>query len=222
MTRENIGPISGTFVLENVSDVATSSGDVLQMTSVARGLTEFAKPEDGAWHTLDSRVFDFVVTGSSIDGAGQSARLDKLTFDSLVNPTGGTIELVVDRASLTPSQPSFQQFDNMTVAGDGSEPGEEDPGARPIWQNRGSSFGTIGAASEILQSDPERFASPPLPLFNVDEESSGIIDVTDIVRSAHWDEQGRRYFLADLQAHYPIPAELVEGGQLHLIASPKR
>ena len=222
VTRENNGPISGTFVLENVSDVATSSGDVLQATSVARGLTEFAKPEDGAWDTLDSRVFYFVVTGSSIDGAGQSARLYKLTFDSLVNPTGGTIQLVVDRASLTPSQPSFQQFDNMTVAGDGSVLVQEDPGNTAYLAKTWLINPTTGAASAILQSDPERFASPPLPPFSVDEESSGIIDVTDIVRSAHWYEQGRRYFLADFQAHYPIPGELVEGGQLYLIASPRR
>jgi hypothetical protein len=34
--------------------------------------------------------------------------------------------------------------------------------------------------------------------------------------------RGRRYVLADLQAHYGIPGELVEGGQLYLVASPSR
>ena len=110
----------------------------------------------------------------------------------------------------------------MTVAGDGSVLVQEDPGNTAYLAKTWFINPTTGAASAILQSDPERFASPPLPPFSVDEESSGIIDVTDIVRSAHWYEQGRRYFLATFQAHYPIPGELVEGGQLYLIASPRR
>ena len=222
VTRENNGPITGTFVLQNVSDAATSSEAVLQAASVVRGITEFAKPEDGAWDTQDSRSFYFVVTGASIDGQGQSARLYKLTFDSLVNPTGGTIQLVVDRASLTPGQPLFSQFDNMTVAGDGSVLLQEDPGNVAYLAKTWLVNPTTGTTSGILQSDPDRFAAPPLPPFTVDEESSGIIEVTDIVRSANWYEGGRRYFLADVQAHYLIPGEQVEGGQLYLIASPKR
>ena len=49
VARENNGPISGRFVLENVSDVAVGSGTALQDASVARGVTGFARPEDGAW-----------------------------------------------------------------------------------------------------------------------------------------------------------------------------
>jgi hypothetical protein len=54
------------------------------------------------------------------------------------------------------------------------------------------------------------------------EESSGIIDVTDDVREANWYEKGRRYYLADMQAHYGLPAPLVQGGQLYLLISPKQ
>ena len=77
-------------------------------------------------------------------------------------------------------------------------------------------------AVEVLHSDPARFGPPAPPPFTVDEESSGIIEVTDIVASAWWFQHGRRYFLADMQAHYGIQGEAVEGGQLYLIASPKR
>jgi hypothetical protein len=42
-----------------------------------------------------------------------------------------------------------------------------------------------------------------------DEESSGIIPLDKIL--------GQGWYLADVQAHYPIPGELVEGGQLLLI-----
>jgi hypothetical protein len=221
VTRENNGPISGTFLLQNVSDVATGSAAALQATSAARGITEFARPEDGAWDTRDSHSFYFVVTGASIDGVGQSSRLYKLTFDSLVNPTSGAIQLVVDRASLAPSQPLSPQFDNITVAGDGSVLVQEDSGNVAYLARTWLVNPSTGTTSEILKSDPDRFAPPTLPPFNVDEESSGIIEVTDIVRSANWFEQGRRYFLGDLQAHYLIPGELVEGGQLYLIVSSK-
>jgi hypothetical protein len=50
------------LVLENVSDVAVGSGTVLQTTSVARQITEFARLEDGAWDTQDPRVFYFRLT----------------------------------------------------------------------------------------------------------------------------------------------------------------
>ncbi len=45
-----------------------------------------------------------------------------------------------------------------------------------------------------------------------DEESSGIIDVQHIL--------GAGMFLIVVQAHYPIPGELVEGGQLLAFYNP--
>jgi hypothetical protein len=156
----------------------------------------------------------------NLDSQGQSARLSKLTFDSIVNPTGGTIELVIDRRALTPPTPTFAQFDNITVLGDGSLIVLEDPGNTPYIAQIWHVNPTAKTATAIFHSDTDRFSLTPLP-FNVDEESSGVIEVTDVVLSARWFEEGRRYFLADVQAHYPIPGELVEGGQLYLIASPR-
>lgn len=221
VTRENNGPINGRFVLENVSDVAVGSGTALQTASVARQITEFARPEDGAWDTQDPRVFYFVVTGATIDGRDQSARLYKLTFDGVGQLTG-SIELVVDRASLTPSTPTFAQFDNITVAGNGFVLIQEDPGNTPYIAKTWVVNPVTKETTDVLASDSQRFAAPPLAPFTVDEESSGIIEVTDLVKTAVWYELGRRYFLADLQAHYAVPGEFVEGGQLYLIASPKQ
>jgi hypothetical protein len=99
---------------------------------------------------------------------------------------------------------------------------QEDPGNTPYIAQTWVVNPVTRTATAVLQSDPVRFGAPPLPPFNVDEESSGIIEVTDIVRTASWFEAGRRYFLADLQAHYPLPGEAVEGGQLYLIASPRQ
>jgi hypothetical protein len=193
---------------------------VLQTLSSASGVTKFVRPEDGSWDTRDPRVFYFVVTGGQL---GQSARLYKLTFtfDATGTPTGGAISLVVDRASLTPpSPPNTAQFDNITVAGDGLVLVQEDPGNTPYLARTWAVNPATKAATEILLSDPARF-NPPPPPYNQDEENSGVIEVTDIVQSANWFEKGRRYFLADTQAHYAIAGELVEGGQLYLVASPK-
>ena len=68
----------------------------------------------------------------------------------------------------------------------------------------------------IAQHDPHRFdPSAPVggqPFLTQDEESSGVIDVTDILGSA-----GQNAYLLDVQAHYPNGPELVEGGQLLLM-----
>jgi hypothetical protein len=221
VARENNGPVNGTFALVDVSDFTLGSGPDLQTKSTARGVTLFARPEDGAWDTLNPRVFYFVVTGMNLDGKDQSARLYKLTFDSIVNPTSGTIELIIDRGNLTPPTPTFAQFDNITVIEDGTLIVLEDPGNTPYIAQIWHVNPTAKTATAIFHSDTERFAPPTLPPFNVDEESSGVIEVTDLVQSARWFEMGRRYFLADLQAHYSIPGELYEGGQLYLFASPK-
>ena len=47
------------------------------------------------------------------------------------------------------------------------------------------------------------------PALQHDEESSGIIEVTDILGDAD-----TKAYLVDVQAHYNIPGELVQGGQL--------
>jgi hypothetical protein len=67
--------------------------------------------------------------------------------------------------------------------------------------------------TQILESDRARFLAPAPP-FNWDEESSGIIEITSILGR----NDGRRYFLANIQAHYDIPGELVQGGQLYVIS----
>jgi hypothetical protein len=223
--RENAGAINGAFVLEDVSDVATGTGVVLNSTSISRGITDFARPEDGQWDTQDPNVFYFVTTGATINGAAQTARLYKLTFDSLTNPTGGTIALVRDAATLTGTDgQTGRSFDNITVDGAGWVLVQEDPGNSSYIAKTWRINGSTGAAVQILESDRSRFITGAPNFLTQDEESSGIIEVTHIVRNANWYEEGRRYYLADMQAHYniPRPEMLVQGGQLYLVISPKQ
>jgi hypothetical protein len=168
-------------------------------------------------------VFYFVTTGATVNGASQNARLYKLTFNNMVNPTGGTIELVVDSSSLTGTDgATAQDFDNMTVDGNGFVFIQEDPGGDPYIAKTWRVNPVTKTAVQVFESDRARFV-PGAPMFlTTDEESSGIIDVTDIVSEANWYEKGRRYYLADMQAHYGLPAPLVQGGQLYLLISPKQ
>ena len=64
-----------------------------------------------------------------------------------------------------------------------------------------------GALTPIAEHDPARFRPGGAAFLTRDEESSGIIDVSEIL--------GEGWFLLAVQAHYRHPdPELVEGGQL--------
>jgi hypothetical protein len=219
---EKNGAINGTFTLEPFSRAeASGSGAALQSLSVSRGVTEFARPEDGHWDTKNPRVFYWVTTGATLAGQGQSARLYKLTFDSVANPTGGKIELVVDAANLIGTDgATARSFDNLAVDGDGSVLVQEDPGNNAYIAKVWKIDPVTKSALQVFESDRARFLPGAPGFLTQDEENSGVIEVTDIVRSANWYEAGRRYYLGNMQAHYAIPGELVEGGQLYLMASP--
>ena len=115
--------------------------------------------------------------------------------------------------------PQVALFDNITVDGRGHVIVLEDPGNTPYLAKIWDVDPATRTSVEIFESDAARFG--PGGTITVDEESSGVIEVTNIVRSARWYEPGRRYYLSDLQAHNELGGELVEGGQLYLIASPR-
>ena len=107
-----------------------------------------------------------------------------------------------------------RKFDNMTVGEDGKVYIQEDGGDSAYISKTWMFDPVANSWTQILESDRERFLAPVAP-FNHDEESSGIIEITSILRR----NDGRRYFLSTMQAHYVIPGELVQGGQLYLISA---
>ena len=220
---ENNGAVNGDFALLPFTRAqAAGTGAALQALSVANGVTEFARPEDGHWDTQNPNAFYWVTTGATLGGKVQSAKLYKLTFDSLANPTGGTIELVVDAATLIGTDgAAARSFDNMVVDADGNVLVQEDPGGNDYIAKTWKIEPRTRTAVQIFESDRTRFLPGAPGFLTRDEENSGVIEVTDIVRSANWYEAGRRYYLGNTQAHYGIPGELVEGGQVYLMASPQ-
>jgi hypothetical protein len=181
--------------------------------------TGLNRVEDGAWDTANPNRFYFVTTASF---AGNT-RLWRLTFNDIRNPlAGGTVEVLVD-GEVT----GQKMLDNLAVDGDGNVLLQEDVGNQAhlgkVWKYEAAT----GVTRLVAQHDATRFiAGAPADIDGTDgrqsdEESSGVVEISELLQgTAGYDTQAYRYFLLDVQAHYgsvngaPLPAELVEGGQL--------
>jgi hypothetical protein len=207
----NTHPLGGddvsAFSLADLGDVSNKTGADIEAASNAAGVTSFLRPEDGAWDTLNPNRFYFVTT-NAIDKPTQLWAAD---FTDASNPAlGGTIKLLVNGDENGVDHPMM--FDNITVNAQGKVILQEDVGNNAhlgaVWQYDPST----DALSKLAQHDPSRFLQGGANFLTQDEESSGVIDVSHILGSA-----GENVYLVDTQAHYQIPGELVEGGQLQLI-----
>jgi hypothetical protein len=206
---------SGAFTLHNFGDVSSTSGATLQTSSQANGLTEFLRPEDGAWDTLTNNKFYFVTTDRVNSGAQVgTSRLWAMTFNDIANPeNGGNIEMLLNGTE------GGQMFDNMTVDKDGNLILQEDVGNNALIGKVWKYNPTTDALTEILRHDASLFTTSGL---TQDEESSGVIDVTDMFNGvAGYDTSAYRYYLLDTQNHATTGNPVtVEGGQLQLVAAP--
>jgi hypothetical protein len=209
-----VGQINGAF--STVVIDTNVSGDAQQAASVAAKITEFARPEDGHW--ADAKTFYFVTTGATIAGSAQSSRLYKLSFNEVagvVDYGNGEVTMVKDSASLTGTDgEKAQKFDNMVVADNGKIYIQEDPGNVAYIAKTWEYDPVANKWTQIMESDRSRFAPGGASFLTQDEESSGIIEITSILGR----NDGKRYFLGDMQAHYPIAGEMVEGGQLYVMS----
>jgi hypothetical protein len=203
-------PLDGAFSLELEGDVSGLTAAQLESLSNTKGGTKFLRPEDGAWDPNHHQDYYFVTTDrydQVKDGVGTQvgrSRLYRLRFTDLANPQlGGTITCLLDGTE------AGNMFDNMTVNSNGSVFLQEDVGNQA---HNGKLFCysiETDSLEVIAKHDPERFGDLGLAAvspFNQDEESSGIIPMDDIL--------GEGWYLLDVQAHYGLGGELVEGGQL--------
>jgi Alkaline phosphatase PhoX len=199
--------------------VPGTGADTLEGDSAAAGVTNFQRPEDGAWDPKHPSDFYFVTTSNvgpntagTLDG---HTRLWRLRFNDPADPSqGGKIKLLVngpigtaDSAGGTDSASSLgqQMLDNITVNDRGQVIMQEDTGGQAyragIWiYDIGD-----GSLTRIAIADPDVF-TPGAPGFvTKDEESSGIIPAPFL---------GRDAYLLDEQVHLASSdPELVEGGQ---------
>ena len=205
-----------TFSWHSFGDVSAWSGEQLEKAGQQAGVVNFMRPEDGAWDIRNPNIFYFATT-DKIDGTSQ---LFQLRFEDISAPEkGGQIQTVLNARDI-----GAQMFDNITVASDGTLLIEEDPGDNPymagIWQ-----FNPMtGKAVKVVSVSEQAFKNQSSQEFlTQDEENSGIIEVTDLLRKASWFKEGHRYYLGALQIHAKsADIELVEDGMLYLLEQQKQ
>jgi serralysin len=207
-------PLSGDFTLAPLGDAKDLNGAQLQTASEQAGATGWLRPEDGAWDTVDHNRYYFHTT-ASVDGP---SRLWALDFKDASRPElGGAFTALLDGTE------GHKMLDNMAVSADGTLILQEDVGNNPragkVWHYDPAT----DKLTEIAHHDVARFGDETTPAtvpFTQDEESSGVVDVTDLFPH----DRGQHVFLLDTQAHYPFglagsldKQEIVEDGQLMLM-----
>ena len=201
------------FALAALPNMANLDGKTLRVEAQKLGASGFARPEDGAWDTLNSRVFWFNTT----DKIGGDSRLSQLVFDDINNPqAGGRIS-----TKIRASEIGAEMLDNLTVDAAGRVLLQEDPGEdkrlAAIWLFDPKT----NKSSKLFEANAELFKPGASAFMTSDEEHSGIIEVTDLLRKASWFDEKRRYYLGATQAHKPhADSSLVEYGQLWMISGP--
>lgn len=193
-----------TFSLTNVGPVNAITGASLNTISNNLGVTNFLRPEDGAFDPSNPNDFYFVTT----NGFGVNSRMWRLRFTNINSPElGGTITAVLDGTE------GHFSLDNICIDNSGKIILQEDPGNQAhiakMWEY------TIATDNLLLiaEHDPTRFLLGAPNFLTQDEEASGIFDAQSIL--------GPGKFLFVDQTHYSIPAPVVEGGQILLLTSQK-
>jgi RTX calcium-binding nonapeptide repeat (4 copies) len=200
----------------------------LQTESIAKTITQFRRVEDGAFDPNNPNDFYFVTTDQS--GGSGFSKLWRLRFDDITSPEdGGTIELLINGGGVGSNAIGVgtgEMFDNIAVDKMGRVLLQEDVGNQTLLGKVWIYDIASGAALELARHESDFFIDTDLATPGVqslkdlnpdvagnqgtqDEESSGIIDLSDIL--------GEGYYLLNVQAHLNITAsqpELVEPGQL--------
>ena len=191
------------FNLIDMGTVHNITGATLNTNSNNMGVTNFLRPEDGAWDPNRPTDFYFVTTNSFTS----PSRLWRLRFNDINNPElGGKIEVM-----LTGTE-GPKMMDNMCMDNHGHILIQEDPGGQnhtaKVWQYKISS----DALTLVMDQDSTRFKTGQPNFITFDEESSGILDAQGIL--------GAGWFLLYDQVHASQPLPVVEGGQLIAFYNP--
>lgn len=195
-------------------DVTANAGDAAQLEadSQAGGVTNFQRPEDGAWDPEHPSDFYFVTTSSfgpiPAENRTGETRLWRVRLADPGDPSaGGSITLLVSGpvgTSGDANAPGPQMFDNITVDR-GKVILVEDVGNQPYLGGAWVYSIDSGNLTRVARHDPSRFTQGGSGFLTQDEEMSGIIPAPFL---------GAGKYLVDVQAHYNITGELVQGGQL--------
>ena len=189
---------SGTrFGVYSFGDASTRTGAQIETESNTNGVTQFRRPEDGAWDPQNANVYYFVTT----DQYPGTSRLWRLTFDDARHPElGGTIDMLLNGTE------GQQMLDNITVNGRGQIVALEDIGNQPALGKVWLYDIATDTMTQVAEHDPALFTPGSPGFITQDEETSGVIDMSNIL--------GNGWYLLDDQVHASAnDPELVERGQ---------
>jgi hypothetical protein len=210
------------FFLVNLGDVTNKTGAQQQTEGDAAGQLNMLRPEDGCWSLRDKNVFYFLTTDTfSRSGVAGSSRLWQLKFDDITDPAaGGTLTMLIDggitsslaggietRTTGAQAVTDIRMMDNMGINRNEQILIQEDVGNNSRLGRMWLYDVKTDKATEVGISDPQFFLSGAPKFLTIDEESSGVHEVTDILGSGWW--------MLNMQAHYTVNQNfLAEGGQL--------
>ena len=193
------------FALSDLGNVENMTGAAINTASNNLGITNFLRPEDGAWDPSNLNDFYFATT----NGFGSPSRLWRLRFTDAAQPSlGGTITAVLEGTE------GQQMLDNITIDHSGHILLVEDVGNNAhvgkMWQYDIAADTLV----QIAAHDTTRFLNNARTAnyLTQDEEASGVIDVQEVM--------GPGMFLLVDQAHYSISGEFAEGGQMLALYNP--
>ncbi|MDQ3146286.1 MAG: DUF839 domain-containing protein, partial [Actinomycetota bacterium] len=184
----------GAAVPFTLTDVEwNQSGADQNAEAAAEGLT-LNRIEDGAFDPNSPNDFYFLTTeggenpNPSIGGGGGG--LWKLSYTDIEQPQlGGTLTLLLDGTESV----GLQKPDNMDIDSQGNLLIQEDPGGSDAIARILAYRLSDGAIASVAQCDANLFGAGAENQITNDEESSGIIDVADLL--------GEGTFLFDAQVH---------------------
>ena len=193
------------FTLSGLGNVGGLDPAGLQALSESKGVTEWWRPEDGAWDAKNPNVFYFNTT-AKFDG---TSRLWRLAFRDVRHPElGGKVTRLLDGTE------GQHMLDNMAPASNGKQLIlNEDPGNNAYLASVYSYNLRSDQLTKVAEHDPNRFTEGGTQFLTIDEESSGTIDVSRFF--------GRGTYLITTQVHQVLSdPELVENGQLQILRVP--
>lgn len=237
--RKNVG--KGVATAVSWRPINTSvNGKAQGLESLSLGTT-MSRIEDGEWDPNHPNDYYFITTESNKDKGATAVNPAEPSFSrdggalwryrvtDAKNPLGGgTLTMLLDGTEA----PYLSKPDNLTISG-GNILIQEDPGNNGHVSRLVSYRLSDGKIGVVARFKDKYFATGGSDFLTIDEESSGVIDVTDYLKTGKDDQNN--YFLFDAQVHTAtgsasrpdlnltaaqkaaLDALTVEGGQLYLM-----
>jgi hypothetical protein len=230
------------------ASVDASVNGVAQNKAAALVGTSLARVEDGAFDPNDARNYYFVTTESNGDKGATAldpnnklvtkrdgGALWKLRLTDAKNPAlGGTITMLLNGSEA----PYMNKPDNIEVDGYGNILIEEDPGNNPQLERMFAYRIADGKVVVLTQFKDKMFskASGDASFITEDEEQSGVLNVTSLLRKSKSDKNS--YYILNAQVHatgaallkarpditnvdeQTVLARAIEAGQVYILTIP--